>query len=59
MKEDSNSKLNIENKASIEITDKLISEFAKEVLTLEQDNLYVNKANIKDKIVNLVKTKVR
>jgi len=50
---------NDETKESIEITDKLVSEFVKEIITLEQDNLYVNRANLKEKIVAAAKTKVR
>lgn len=60
MPEETNSiKTNEENQDSIEITDRLISEFVKEIITLEQDNLYVNRANIKEKIVAVAKTKVR
>jgi len=59
MAEETNTKTNEENPESIEITDRLISEFVKEIITLEQDNLYVNRANIKEKIVAVAKTKVR
>ena len=60
MTEETNStNTNEENQESIEITDRLISEFVKEIITLEQDNLYVNRANIKEKIVAVAKTKVR
>lgn len=60
MPEETNSiKTNEENQESIEITDRLVSEFVKEIITLEQDNLYVNRANIKEKIVAVAKTKVR
>jgi hypothetical protein len=60
MAEETNStSTNEENQDSIEITDKLVSEFVKEIITLEQDNLYVNRANIKEKIVAVAKTKVR
>ncbi len=60
MAEETNStNTNEENQESIEITDRLVSEFVKEIITLEQDNLYVNRANIKEKIVAVAKTKVR
>jgi len=59
MVEETNIKTNEDNSESIEITDRLISEFVKEIITLEQDNLYVNRANIKEKIVAVAKTKVR
>ena len=59
MAEEINTKINEENPESIEISDRLISEFVKEIITLEQDNLYVNRANIKEKIVAVAKTKVR
>ncbi len=59
MAEETNNNHNDENQESIEITDRLISEFVKEIITLEQDNLYVNRANIKEKIVAIAKTKVR
>ncbi len=48
-----------EEQETIEITDTLISEFVEEIIKLEQDNLYINRANIKEKIVAVVKTKVR
>lgn len=57
--ETSSTSKNDENSESIEITDRLVSEFVKEIITLEQDNLYVNRANIKEKIVAIAKTKVR
>lgn len=44
---------------NIVITDSLVSEFLNEILTIEQDNLYVNRANIKERIVVLAKTRVR
>ncbi len=50
---------NDKTQESIEITDKLVSEFVKEIITLEQDNLYVNRANLKEKIIAVAKTKVR
>ncbi len=60
MAEETNStNTNDEDQDSIEITDKLVSEFVKEIIILEQDNLYVNRANIKEKIVAIAKTKVR
>ena len=59
MPEETKTTSNDETKESIEITDTLVSEFVKEIITLEQDNLYVNRANIKEKIVAIAKTKVR
>ena len=60
MAEETNStNTNDENQDNIVITDKLVGEFVKEIITLEQDNLYVNRANIKEKIVAIIKTKVR
>jgi hypothetical protein len=43
----------------IEITDEMIRDLVKEILELERDNLYVNRANLKEQIATLVKTKVR
>ena len=48
-----------EHQETIEITETMIQDFVKEIIKLEQDNLYVNRANLKDQIVNIVKTKVR
>lgn len=59
MAEETSNNQNDENQENIEITDRLISEFVKEIITLEQDNLYVNRANIKEKIVAVAKTRVR
>jgi len=44
---------------SIEITDEITRDLVKEILELERDNLYVNRANLKEQIATLVKTKVR
>ncbi len=44
---------------NIEISDQMIQDLVKEVIELEQDNLYVNRANLKEQIVTLIKTKVR
>jgi hypothetical protein len=43
----------------IEITDEMTRDLVKEILELERDNLYVNRANLKEQIATLVKTKVR
>ena len=59
MPEETKTTNNDKNQESVEITDTLVSEFVKEIITLEQDNLYVNRANIKEKIVAIAKTKVR
>ena len=44
---------------NIEISEQMIQDLVKDVIGLEQDNLYVNRANIKEQIVTLIKTKVR
>ena len=50
-----------ENQAveTVEVTEQILQDFVKEIIKLEQDNLYVHKASLKDKIVALAKTKVR
>ena len=50
-----------ENQAdeTVEVTEQMVQNFVKEIIKLEQDNLYVNRANLKEKIVALAKTKVR
>jgi len=49
-----------ENKQeNIEVTAETVQDLVKEIIELEQDNLYVNRANLKEQIVTLVKTKVR
>jgi len=50
---------NNKDQENFEITDELVNEFVKEIIELEQDNLYVNRANIKEQIVTIAKTKVR
>ncbi|MCB4773387.1 MAG: hypothetical protein LGB05_07185 [Sulfurovum sp.] len=44
---------------SIEITDEMTKDLVKEILELEWDNLYVNRANLKEQIAIFVRTKVR
>lgn len=44
---------------TIEVSDEMIQDFVKEIIKLEQDNLYINKANLKDQIISMAKTKVR
>ena len=44
---------------TIEISEQMLQDFVKEIIKLEQDNLYVNRANLKEKIVAIAKTKVR
>ena len=44
---------------TIEITDEMTRDLVKEILELERDNLYVNRANLKEQIATLVRTKVR
>ena len=44
---------------TIEVSDEMIQDLVKDIIDLEQDNLYVNRANIKEQIVALIKTKVR
>lgn len=43
----------------VEITDEMTRNLVKEILELERDNLYVNRANLKEQIATLVRTKVR
>ena len=43
----------------VEITDEMTRDLVKEILELERDNLYVNRANLKEQIATLVRTKVR
>jgi hypothetical protein len=50
---------NITQEEFIEITDDMSRDLVKEILELERDNLYVNRANLKEQIATLVKTKVR
>ena len=54
---------NVERKGlqekSVEITDEITRDIVKEILELERDNLYVNRANLKEQIATLIKTKVR
>jgi len=44
---------------TVEISEQMLQDFVKEIIKLEQDNLYVNRANLKEKIVVIAKTKVR
>jgi len=44
---------------TIDITDEMTRDLVKEILELERDNLYVNRANLKEQIATLVRTKVR
>jgi hypothetical protein len=44
---------------SVQVTEDMVLEFVKEIIKLEQDNLYVNRANLKEQIVAIAKTKVR
>ena len=44
---------------TIDITDEMTRDLIKEILELERDNLYVNRANLKEQIATLVRTKVR
>lgn len=44
---------------TVEISEQMLQDFVKEIIKLEQDNLYVNRANLKEKIVAIAKTKVR
>ncbi len=44
---------------SVEVSDEMVQDTVKEIIELEQDHLYVNRANLKDQIVTLIKTKVR
>jgi len=50
---------NENNQENIEVTAETVQDLVKEIIELEQDNLYVNRANLKEQIVTLVKTKVR
>ncbi len=44
---------------TVEISEQMLQDFVKEIIKLEQENLYVNRANLKEKIVAIAKTKVR
>lgn len=44
---------------TVEVSEQMLQDFVKEIIKLEQDNLYVNRANLKEKIVAIAKTKVR
>lgn len=44
---------------TVEVTESMVQDFVKEIIKLEKDNLYVNRANLKEKIVAIAKTKVR
>ena len=50
---------NEDKQENIEVTAETVQDLVKEIIELEQDNLYVNRANLKEQIVTLVKTKVR
>lgn len=52
--------LNNDNqKEIIELSSEMVQNLVKEIIELEQDNLYVNRANLKEQIITLIKTKVR
>jgi len=44
---------------TVKISKQMLQDFVEEIIKLEQDNLYVNRANLKEKIVVIAKTKVR
>jgi len=44
---------------AVEVSEQMVQDFVKEIIKLEQENLYVNKANLKEKIIAIAKTKVR
>ncbi len=46
-------------KKAVEISNDMINDLVTEIIELEKDHLYVNRANLKEKIVTLIKTKVR
>ncbi len=48
-----------EPQETIEVTESMVRDFVAEIIKLEQDNLYVNRANLKEQIVTIAKTKVR
>ena len=58
-KQEQNIEANKTQEEIIEITDEMTRDLVKEILELERDNLYVNRANLKEQIATLVRTKVR
>jgi len=48
-----------ENINEIEVTQKMVDEFVREVLNLEQENLYIKKHGLKEEILKLIKSRVR
>ncbi len=50
---------NITQGETIEVSDEMVRDLVTEIIELEQDNLYVNRANLKEQIVTMIKTKVR
>ena len=59
MPNDSNNDNVNRKEENIEISTEIVQDLVKEIIALEQDNLYVNRANLKEQIVTLIKTKVR
>lgn len=57
--QEQNTEANKTQEEIIEITDEMTRDLVKEILELERDNLYVNRANLKEQIATLVRTKVR
>lgn len=57
--EQNNNRQNNVQEESIEVSDEMVQDIVKEIIDLEQDHLYVNRANLKEQIVTLIKTKVR
>jgi len=48
-----------ENTPKVRLNKEMIDNFAKEILKLEQENLYIKKHGLKEKIISLVKTRIR
>jgi hypothetical protein len=57
--EQSNNRQNDVQEESIVVSAEMVQDIVKEIIELEQDHLYVNRANLKEQIVTLIKTKVR
>jgi len=54
-----NNRQNDVQEKSVVVSAEMVQDIVKEIIELEQDHLYVNRANLKEQIVTLIKTKVR
>ncbi len=48
-----------ENAPEVKVNKEMIDDFVKEILKLEQENLYIKKHGLKEKIISLVKVRIR